>query len=168
MPAELEEAIRSDLKSKNRSTPTFTYGFYLPDGTLATSITNTVAIREAGYIRATTPPALSSQFAANSLQRLETLLRKKLIERVTSKYIQGETLLARSFEDLIARAANEHGVVERDAFQHLIRQVGLVPGDLNENEVDVLFDLLDQDGAGFVTVEAAADWWKGGKQADLP
>lgn len=41
----MEEAIRKDLEAKGRATPTFEYGYYLKDGTLATKITNTVAIR---------------------------------------------------------------------------------------------------------------------------
>ena len=36
-------------------------GFYLKDGTLCTRITNTVAIRPKGYIKATTPPAQADE-----------------------------------------------------------------------------------------------------------
>jgi acyl-coenzyme A thioesterase PaaI-like protein len=56
-PPELEAQIRKELEEKGRSTPTFSYGFYLDDGTLATEITNTVAIRPKGYAKATSPPA---------------------------------------------------------------------------------------------------------------
>jgi len=72
--------------SSSRSTPTFQYGFYLPDGTLSTLVTNTVAIRPRGYIAATTPPASAAQFApSRSLDLLDSLLRDKLLARVTSK-----------------------------------------------------------------------------------
>ena len=53
----LEARIRDELARDGRSTPTFEYGFYLPDGTRCTRILNTVAIRPRGYRRATTPPA---------------------------------------------------------------------------------------------------------------
>lgn len=47
-----EAAIRADLAREDRSTPTFEYGFYLPDGTRCTRVLNTVAIRPRGYRRA--------------------------------------------------------------------------------------------------------------------
>lgn len=53
----LEARIRAELARDGRSTPTFEYGFHLPDGTRCTRIRNTVAIRPRGYRRATTPPA---------------------------------------------------------------------------------------------------------------
>jgi hypothetical protein len=59
---EQEEAIRAELREKGRSTPSFTYGFYLENGMLATKIVNTVAIRAKGYIKATSPPANPDEF----------------------------------------------------------------------------------------------------------
>ncbi|MEE9142643.1 MAG: DUF4442 domain-containing protein [Gammaproteobacteria bacterium] len=53
---ERHRAIASELENRGRATPKFEYGFYLKDGTLSTSVTNTVAIRPRGYQRATTPP----------------------------------------------------------------------------------------------------------------
>jgi hypothetical protein len=62
------------------------YGFYLPNGQLATKVVNTVAIRPQGYLGASTPPASKDQFApALSLARLDALLRERLLARVTSK-----------------------------------------------------------------------------------
>ena len=48
-PAELTTEIEQHLAHKNRSTPTFEYGFYRADGCLCTIIKNTVAIRPSGY-----------------------------------------------------------------------------------------------------------------------
>ena len=48
-PKTLEEEIRKELQSKNRSTPTFEYGFYRADGKLCTAIKCVVAIRPAFY-----------------------------------------------------------------------------------------------------------------------
>jgi len=48
-PAELEQQILEELKEKNRSTPTFEYGFYREDGLLCTKVECVVAIREKGY-----------------------------------------------------------------------------------------------------------------------
>lgn len=49
MPPEAEEAIARDLRDKDRSTHTFTYGLYRQDGVMCTQIENTVAIRPLGY-----------------------------------------------------------------------------------------------------------------------
>ncbi|MDX1442230.1 MAG: PaaI family thioesterase [Gammaproteobacteria bacterium] len=56
-PPEMEKAIAAELEERGRATPTFEYGFYLADGRLCTKITNTVAIRPKGYVKATTPGA---------------------------------------------------------------------------------------------------------------
>lgn len=48
-PKELEEKINRDLSEKSRSTPTFEYGYHISDGTICTTIKNTVAIRPRGY-----------------------------------------------------------------------------------------------------------------------
>jgi acyl-coenzyme A thioesterase PaaI-like protein len=52
-----EKAIRMELESDGRSTPTFEYGYVRKDGVRCTVIRNTVAIRPRGYKRASTPPA---------------------------------------------------------------------------------------------------------------
>lgn len=56
-PADLERSIRDELARTGKCTPTFEYGFHLPNGMRCTRILNTVAIRPRGYVRATTPPA---------------------------------------------------------------------------------------------------------------
>ncbi len=45
----IDRQISQDLATKGRSTPTFTFGYYLTDGTLCTKVHNTVAIRPKGY-----------------------------------------------------------------------------------------------------------------------
>ncbi|GMH50354.1 hypothetical protein TrRE_jg10362, partial [Triparma retinervis] len=77
-PPSLEASIRADLSTKGRSTPTFTYGFYLQDGTLCTAVTNTVAIRTKGYIGATSPPA-ESEFKTGVVGRVEEAVRGKVL-----------------------------------------------------------------------------------------
>lgn len=57
MSAEQEAAIRAELASRGRATPTFTYHYHLSDGSICTVVENTVAIRPKGYVKATTPPA---------------------------------------------------------------------------------------------------------------
>ncbi len=47
--ATLEAEIANDLAKKGRSTPTFLFGYYRQDGVLCTKVSNTVAIRPAGY-----------------------------------------------------------------------------------------------------------------------
>jgi hypothetical protein len=54
---ELEAAIRRELETHGRATPTFEYGYYLKDGSRCSVVLNTVAIRSKGYSIATTPPA---------------------------------------------------------------------------------------------------------------
>ncbi|EGD82006.1 hypothetical protein PTSG_02693 [Salpingoeca rosetta] len=61
-PEHFEEEIRQELKEKGRATPTFHYNFYLKTGELCSRVTNTVAIRPKGYIKAVTPPASSDGF----------------------------------------------------------------------------------------------------------
>ncbi len=59
---EQERAIRAQLESRERSTPTFEYGYYLPDGSLCTRIRCRVAIRPRGYVpRARSSATTSTQ-----------------------------------------------------------------------------------------------------------
>lgn len=48
---DIEAAIREDLRERNRSTPSFEFGFYDGDGNLCTQVHNTVAIRPKGYLK---------------------------------------------------------------------------------------------------------------------
>eukprot|EP00052_Salpingoeca_macrocollata_P015156 m.120377 g.120377 ORF g.120377 m.120377 type:complete len:176 (+) comp19577_c0_seq4:162-689(+) len=48
---EKEEEIRQELVEKGRSTPTFKFAMHLPDGQIATEVTNTVALRPIGYVK---------------------------------------------------------------------------------------------------------------------
>jgi acyl-coenzyme A thioesterase PaaI-like protein len=48
-PPELEQKIQFELGSKGRSTPSFSYGYYLANGRLCTEVTAIVAIRPKGY-----------------------------------------------------------------------------------------------------------------------
>jgi acyl-coenzyme A thioesterase PaaI-like protein len=52
-----EQKIRDDLERDGRANSTFEYCYYLDDGTECTHVSNTVAIRAKGYVKATTPPA---------------------------------------------------------------------------------------------------------------
>jgi len=180
-----------------KATPTFEYGFYLPDGTLATKVTNVVAIRPQGYLKGTTPPAQAAQFSApRSLERLDALLREKILMRVTSKYLRGEALLNRSFEELVKSVAVEREVVtattavaaartsmgtkntsKRDGggdgsdlvvtranLHALLHQVE-AQAEFGDSEVDAIFDLLDRDQEGAVSVARVVEWWAGDTKA---
>lgn len=57
MTAVQEEAIRAELAARGRATPAFEYGFHLADGSRRTRVSNRVAIRPKGYVKATTPGA---------------------------------------------------------------------------------------------------------------
>eukprot|EP01147_Barroeca_monosierra_P008029 gene8029-743_t len=61
-PLDLEEKIREELSVKGRSTPTFHFEFRLENGEVCSRITNTVAIRPKGYLKAATPPASPDGF----------------------------------------------------------------------------------------------------------
>ncbi len=50
-PEELEPEIAKELEEKGRSTPTFTYAYYLDDGSLCAKVECTVAIRPQGYMK---------------------------------------------------------------------------------------------------------------------
>lgn len=50
-PAELKAKIDNELKSKGRSTPTFTYGLYREDGKMCTEVNCVVAIRPKDYLQ---------------------------------------------------------------------------------------------------------------------
>ena len=56
-PREQEREIADELARKGRANPVFEYGFHLADGTRCTVVSNTVAIRPKGYVKATTPGA---------------------------------------------------------------------------------------------------------------
>ncbi len=49
MSAEQEQQIALELEQKGRSTPSFEYGLYQADGSLATRVTARIAIRAKGY-----------------------------------------------------------------------------------------------------------------------
>ncbi|MFN3785488.1 MAG: PaaI family thioesterase [Thiothrix sp.] len=49
-PPEQEATIRAELKQRNRSTPSFTYGLYDCHGHLCTKVVCVVAIRPPGYL----------------------------------------------------------------------------------------------------------------------
>ncbi len=51
-----EEAIENELVARGRANPVFEYAYFLEDGTRCSLLTNTVAIRPAGY-PASAPPA---------------------------------------------------------------------------------------------------------------
>ena len=57
MSAAQAAAIHAELGSHGRASPVFDYGYHLADGTRCTRISNTVAIRPKGYMKATTPAA---------------------------------------------------------------------------------------------------------------
>jgi len=50
-PPELEPVIAQELEEKNRSTPTFSYAYYLDDGSLCAQVECIVAIRPQGYMK---------------------------------------------------------------------------------------------------------------------
>ena len=54
---EQEDEIRAELEERGRATPVFHYSFHLANGEVCSRVTNTVAIRPRGYVKATTPPA---------------------------------------------------------------------------------------------------------------
>lgn len=56
-PPAQERAIAAELQERGRATPTFEYAFHLADGRRCSVISNTVAIRPKGYVKATTPGA---------------------------------------------------------------------------------------------------------------
>eukprot|EP00520_Triparma_pacifica_P001662 CAMPEP_0118648494 /NCGR_PEP_ID=MMETSP0785-20121206/9187_1 /TAXON_ID=91992 /ORGANISM="Bolidomonas pacifica, Strain CCMP 1866" /LENGTH=300 /DNA_ID=CAMNT_0006540693 /DNA_START=30 /DNA_END=929 /DNA_ORIENTATION=+ len=125
-PKELEDEIREELAAKGRSTPIFTYGFYLPDGTLCTSVTNTVAIRPKGYIGATSPPAESEFTAGKAVGIMEEKVREKVV---------GELVESKVGKDGIDRAG----------FRRVVDGMGM---GWTDDQVDDLFDVLDKDGNG--------------------
>lgn len=50
-PAELIPIIKKELEENNRSTPIFTYAYFLKDGTMCAEVSCTVAIRPKGYMK---------------------------------------------------------------------------------------------------------------------
>jgi len=50
-PIDLEPVIKKELEEKGRSTPAFTYAYFLKDGTLCAEVNCTVAIRPQGYMK---------------------------------------------------------------------------------------------------------------------
>jgi len=155
---EQEEIIRNELKLKGRSTPTFKYGFYLPDGTLSTLVTNTVAIRPSGYWKATTPPVNNEFLPTNQLSLLESKIRTIILNQIVSKYLSGEKLLASSFEDLLINTGNHKGEISRHDWKELFIKTGI--DENHYTDFETLFDLLDDEEIGIIKVDTAVKWWK--------
>jgi hypothetical protein len=135
-PPSLEASIRADLSTKGRSTPTFTYGFYLQDGTLCTAVTNTVAIRTKGYIGATSPPA-ESEFKTGVVGRVEEAVRGKVLGGLRK----------------------DDGSMDREGFRRAVE--GMDMGWTKE-QVEELFDALDKDGKGRIDIDeiGGKGWFK--------
>jgi len=132
----LEEEIRKELEEKGRATPTFTYGFYLKDGTLCTKIENVVAIRPKGYIGATTPPAQEDDFGAVG-GGLEEMMREKLL----------------------AELAGGGGEIDLAAFEKIVH--GVKGGeDVEMSEIEAWFKKLDKDESGVISLDEAREWCK--------
>jgi len=155
-----EMEIRRDLEEKGRSTPTFECGFYDKENNLITKVTNVVAIRSRGYIKATTPPA-DNEFASTTLQDIEAQLRERFLSamhiKVAPENLDRRTLLAR-FKD---RGLPTSEPVDRDAFEGYLRFMG-IHKKLNESQRDELFSLLDRDQDGRIDLEDFLLWWKAG------
>ncbi len=50
-PTDMIPTIKKELEEHDRSTPTFTYAYFLKDGTLCAEVSCTVAIRPKGYMK---------------------------------------------------------------------------------------------------------------------
>ena len=59
-----EKAIAAELAERGRATPKFEYAYYNDRNEICTRITNTVAIRPVGYLKARSPPADSEEFGS--------------------------------------------------------------------------------------------------------
>ena len=176
-PPELEREIREELDSKGRSTPTFTYGFYLQDGTMCTEVKNTVAIRPKGYIGATSPPA-ESEFKTGGLGRVEDAVRDKV--RGGGKGNFGGTLYnindnirlylthtTQTFPPAPAHARlgqvlsglGESEEMDLAQFKKVVESMGL---GWSDRQVEDLFDALDRDGNGRIEVDEinGKGWFK--------
>ncbi|GMH48341.1 hypothetical protein TL16_g00271 [Triparma laevis f. inornata] len=149
-PPELEEQIRQDLETKGRSTPTFLYGYYLKDGTLCTSISNTVAIRPKGYIGATTPPAAEEFATPLSIEKVESLVRERVIKELATHKNE------RALEQLWGSMGGGKGM-DREMFGSVLEDLGM-GGKFQSEEIDTLFNALDRDGSGKISLDEVEDF----------
>eukprot|EP00518_Triparma_eleuthera_P015573 CAMPEP_0197550464 /NCGR_PEP_ID=MMETSP1320-20131121/4045_1 /TAXON_ID=91990 /ORGANISM="Bolidomonas sp., Strain RCC2347" /LENGTH=323 /DNA_ID=CAMNT_0043110835 /DNA_START=297 /DNA_END=1268 /DNA_ORIENTATION=- len=144
-PPDLEEQIRKDLAEKGRSTPTFEYGYYLKDGSLCTSIKNTVAIRPKGYIGATTPPAMEEFKSPLGLGKVEEIVRERVLREIRA------SLDERNLQQLFGEIGGKGGM-DRQAFEKILEDLGL-GGKFKSEDLDAVFLTLDKDGNGKVSLD---------------
>jgi acyl-coenzyme A thioesterase PaaI-like protein len=150
---ELEEQIRKDLATKGRSTPTFNYGYYLKDGTLCTKIENVVAIRPKGYIGATTPPAAGDDFSGVG-EKIEDMLKKTMLMDMKGSNED----VKKVWEELMQADFDSTGGIDLRTFEPMVKKVC---GDkVTQEEIELLFKVLDKDNSGLISLSEAREWWK--------
>ena len=156
-----ENQIRKELEERGRSTPTFECGFYDTNDNLVTKITNVVAIRTKGYIKASSPPA-DNAFRSKSIASLESAVRERVLSRMrlnAPEDLDEERLAKALFRrDLVTETG-----VSREMFHDLMDLLyeDSQPGLLTETQKDQLFVLLEN-GSGTIDLETFRKWWREG------
>ena len=135
-------------------------GFYDEDDNLVTKVTNVVAIRPRGYIKAATPPA-DNEFASSRLEDVEALLRERFLSRMHIKIapekLDRDTLLARLREEDMPTSEP----VDRVTFDKYLAFMELHKK-LDESQRGDLFALLDRDQNGEIDVGDFLSWYNSG------
>jgi len=173
-PPELDAAIRADLAAKGRATPTFECGFFRfgdPTETLTVKVTNTVAIRQKNYIKATSP-AVADEFAAPAaLAMLQEMLRRRIVGSLELKGA-GELTEAR-LEDWSRRlGVGTEGAktLQREEFDQLLDALGVAAEEEGRADDaaraqlhaqrDALWALIDVRGVGEISAKDFLDFWR--------
>ena len=125
-----------------------------------TKISNVVAIRTKGYIKASAPPA-DSAFKVTKMASLESAVRERMLSRMRLK-VPGDLDEERFAKALLRRDLATETGVSREMFHDLVDLLYEDSKDLlTESQKDQLFVLLEN-GHGTIDLETFRKWWRGG------
>ena len=126
-----------------------------------TKITNVVAIRTKGYIKASTPPA-DGAFKVKGLASIENAVRDRVLSRMRLK-VPSDLDEERFAKALLRRDLATATGVSRDMFHDLLDLLYEdSPGLLTKSQKDQLFVLLEN-GNGTIDLETFRKWWRQGE-----
>ena len=117
----------------------------MKDGSLCTSIKNTVAIRPKGYIGATTPPAMEEFKSPLGLGKVEELVRERALQELRA------SLDERNLQQLFGEIGGKGGM-DRETFEKVLDDLGL-KDKFKTEDLDSVFSSLDKDGSGKVSLD---------------
>eukprot|EP00966_Prymnesium_polylepis_P336221 7391482-Prymnesium_polylepis.2 len=172
-PQELDARIQRELAETGRSTPTFECGFFRegdPSEKLTVRITNTVAIRSKGYIKASSPAAADEFAAPAIIASAQEMLRRRIL--TTLEVENAHELTEERIDAVAARVlGGRPGTIGREEFDQMLDTLGVARltqeghqgsgADTKALEArEVLWSLIDVRQVGRISAKDFMEFWR--------